>query len=877
MPDPDPRRPSPRLALSLTQSRVLVACACAAGITLSVVFAQQARRAEAARIAESFRGLTHYQMAANSERMRLIEELLAGLRRAVTYQNELTRDEFDGICNEIFARYEGFQSLQWLQVVPHAWRTWIEEQLSVDYGFPITFKWLTPANTFQPAGERKEYRVIRYAMPVESNAIVLGYDVSRAATAAYQDRAAASASLAVTAPFRLAQTSRDDEELGINFIMPVYGPGDDEPELRGFVQGVFRASGIFAPSVLPEYSGHATYRYLDRTDDPTRSTLLYSTAAEETVGPAGSPDPAPDNQPASPLAVQQVINIGGREWLFVAEARPDWIASLRTHQPELILGGGLCMTGLAALVLLGFFRRARWVDQLVVERTHDLLTQRGELQAILDHSPNAIWIKDLEGRYVLANRVLEQIYGEPLANVIGRTDEVFYPPEVAEEMRAADRRALQAASHILIEGEYDIRGERRHYYTVKFPVRRESGEIFGVGGIATDVTTFKRVEHQLAETQKLESLGVLAGGIAHDFNNLLTGMLGNASLIAHQLPAEDEIGQSAREIETAAKRAAELCRQMLAYSGRGRFVIERLDLAAAVRELVPLLRSSMGACTDLRLRLDPGLPAVDVDPSQFRQVIMNLVINACEALPAQGGWVEVTNALRRLDRRQLRQAIGHPDLPAGHYLSFQVRDNGSGIEPGNLRRIFEPFFTTKFTGRGLGLSAVLGIVRSHRGALRVDSVPGQGTTFELFLPVPEGATAGPPARSALAAPLPGSLHGLRVYLVEDEPAVYQLVLRILARAGAHVTAYDTGARAANEFTAGEHDLAIIDLTLPGLGGREVLARLRDRQPEIPVLVISGYSEQEADDQFYAVRPDGFLQKPFSAAELMEAIERIRRG
>ncbi len=871
-PAPGPRRASLRLGLSTLQSRIVIATVVALGLGLSAWFAQRARRAENARINESFRSLTSYQTAANNERVRLLAEILKGLRRGIAYQPDLSREAFEGMCFEILAAYEGFQSLQWVQQVEAADRPAVERQMRADYGYPIEFKWRTEADGFRNAEPRDNYRVIRFATPLESNAIVLGYDVQTAPTAVFQDRAIETRDMVVTAPFRLAQSTAENEELGIIFILPVFWPGEGETPLRGFVQGVFRASGIFEPSVLPENREHAIYRYFDQTDSAENPVLLLSTDRRGGNTRFEHPPVTPGAPP--PRFEQQVISIGGREWLFVAQARPEWISSLGNHQSELIIGGGFTTTLLAAFLLLGFFRRSRWVNQLVAERTQALLTQQGELQAILDHSPNAIWIKDLTGRYILANRELEQIYNRPLDTVLGATDDLFYPAEVAAEMRAADERALRSDSHILIDGKYDIGGEERHYYTVKFPVRRENGEVFGVGGIATDVTTFKRVEAQLAETQKLESLGVLAGGIAHDFNNLLTGMLGNASLIAHGLPPENDISESAREIETAARRAAELCRQMLAYSGRGKFVIERLDLSKAVEELVPLVKSSIGSKAVLNLCLASDLPPVDVDPSQLRQIIMNLVINAAEAQPPEGGPVFVTTSSRQVDAATLSQGVGHPDLRSGPYVSFVVEDHGHGMDTDTLRRIFEPFFTTKFTGRGLGLSAVLGIVRSHQGALLVDSKPGAGTTFELLLPAAEGDldhrldTALPP--SALPP-----MQGLRLFLVEDEPTVYKLVSRVLVQAGAQVTAYQDGAQAAAEFDPSKFDLAVLDLTVPGLSGRDVFHRLRALQPDLPVLLISGYTEQEAADQFSDVRPSGFLQKPFTSRELIRAIDTIR--
>ncbi len=870
---PDSRSPFPRLISNPLGTWGLTGLLLFLGGLLSFWFADRAQRSEQQRISENFRSLTNYQIAANDERIGLIFELLAGIRRAVLYQDTLTRAEFDGLCREIFDTHTGILSLQWVMEVPADRRREVERQLGADYGYPITFKHRTPANTFAPAPPAEAYRVIRYATPLEPNAIVLGYDITSAPTFADQEYARLNNSTAISTPFRLAQTNRDDEEFGIIFILPVIVPNPGgSPTLRGFVQAVFKVSGIFEPAILDQYSDHAVYRYYDQSVDPAHPVLLYSTTERRTNPLAVGPDPS--SETSFPRTLQQVIKVANREWMFRADARPEWIHAASSHESELILFAGLGMTALIALLFHGFARREHWAQKLIQERTEALVKGQRELQGIIDNSPNAIWIKDTAGRYILANQKMQMIYGEEVGSIIGQSDELFYPPDIAADMRAADERALRSDSHILVEGEYTIHGEQRYFYTVKFPLRDEQGVPFGIGGIATDVTTFKRVENQLAETQKLESLGVLAGGIAHDFNNLLTGMLGNASLMSVTLPPGDANRELAGEIETAARRAAELCRQMLAYSGRGKFVIERLNFTKAVEELVPLLRSSISSRTELRLHLDPQLPSIDADPSQLRQIIMNLVINASEALPESGGWVAVSSSSRYVISDHLREAIGHPDLLSGDYVSFRVQDNGSGMDEETQRRIFEPFFTTKFTGRGLGLSAVLGIVRSHQGALLVESALGHGTTFELLLPVAEGEADAQLAQTQPPFEQP-PLRGLRVFLTEDETAVYRLITRVLAQAGAHVTAYENGAQAAAEFMPGKHDLAILDLTLPGLDGREVLVRLRDRQPDLPVLLISGYSEQEAYNHLTSVKPNGFLQKPFSSDELLAQIATIR--
>ena len=263
-----------------------------------------------------------------------------------------------------------------------------------------------------------------------------------------------------------------------------------------------------------------------------------------------------------------------------------------------------------------------------------------------------------------------------------------------------------------------------------------------------DITDRKRSEESMREMQKLESLGLLAGGIAHDFNNLLTGIIGNASLLETEFSRRSPQGEAARCLMEAADRMARLTSQMLAYSGRGRFVVEPVDLSRQVVQIVSLIQASIPKTVELRLALDNNLPAIEADASQLQQVIMNLVINAAEAIDTGQGMVEVRTGVHEVGERNCTPMSPARRPRRGEYVVLTVQDNGHGMDPATQARIFDPFFTTKFTGRGLGLSAVLGIVRGHRGLLTVDSRPGAGTTFRVFFPVAGGRH---PAASVIAA------------------------------------------------------------------------------------------------------------------------------
>ncbi len=250
----------------------------------------------------------------------------------------------------------------------------------------------------------------------------------------------------------------------------------------------------------------------------------------------------------------------------------------------------------------------------------------------------------------------------------------------------------------------------------------------------------RMVESKMIEAQKLESLGVLAGGIAHAFNNLLTGVMGNVSLARLDMPPDSPLEPYLDQIEKASIRAADLCKQMLAYSGRGHFMLQRVDLSKLADETIYLLQSSISKQAILRLNLASDVPPVLADRTQLRQILMNLVINASEAIGPNSGVINLATGLTRVDQNYLESTVAPSQLKPGDYAFLEVSDTGCGMTPETLARIFDPFFTTKFTGRGLGLAAVLGIVRGHKGALKVSSEPGKGTTFKILLPCAEGVT-----------------------------------------------------------------------------------------------------------------------------------------
>jgi CheY-like chemotaxis protein len=381
----------------------------------------------------------------------------------------------------------------------------------------------------------------------------------------------------------------------------------------------------------------------------------------------------------------------------------------------------------------------------------------------------------------------------------------------------------------------------------------------------------------MRQTQKLESLGVLAGGIAHDFNNLLTGILGNASLALDDIPPGTPAREPVEAVISASERAAQLARQMLAYSGKGHFVLERVDLSARVRDTLPLIKSSIPATVEMRLDLDDRLPPVEADGAQLQQLIMNIIINGAESIPeGANGAVAIATRTEELGKEGSRvcNPVGGGELPPGRYVLFEVVDTGSGMDDETRARIFDPFFTTKFTGRGLGLAAVLGIVRGHRGAIEVQSALGKGTTFRVFFPAAPASRADlPPTAAIRDIDLRGA--GL-VLVVDDEQTVRAVAKQSLERYGYKVLLAEDGARGLDIFRreAGRIQCVVLDLTMPVMSGEETLARMKSVRPSVPIILSSGFNEPQAIRQFEGKGLAGFLQKPYKSSVLLEIVKRV---
>ena len=417
-------------------------------------------------------------------------------------------------------------------------------------------------------------------------------------------------------------------------------------------------------------------------------------------------------------------------------------------------------------------------------------------------------------------------------------------------------------------------GAYRCFRTRGAPLRNTEGTVEKWFGTCTDIEDQKVAERHMLDLQKRESLGLLAGGVAHDFNNLLVGVLGNASMIEETLEQWHPLRPLVKSIIEAAERATYLTRQMLAYAGKGRIFLERVDVNALVRSTASLVKASFPKSVRLVLNIDEPVLIVEADSGQIQQVVMNLAINGAEAVgEEQSGSVYIGTSVVELNHAFLREHTFIGDAPReGVYVCIEVRDTGAGIERDTLARIFDPFFTTKFTGRGLGLAAVRGIVQSAHGALEVISLVGHGATFRVLLPALEGA---PPLIEAApkdqavekASRLPAIL------VIDDEEIVRHTSRAMLTQAGYSVLLAEGGQQGLDIFAAPPAEIALIilDMSMPGLSSKDTLTLLRMRNDRVPVLIFSGFSEEHVHQYFEGLKISGFVQKPFTRSRIISAV------
>jgi two-component system cell cycle sensor histidine kinase/response regulator CckA len=521
-------------------------------------------------------------------------------------------------------------------------------------------------------------------------------------------------------------------------------------------------------------------------------------------------------------------------------------------------------------------------DDTELKRSEELLQYQVNLaDAISQNAAEALFLVDSEGRTTFANPTAQAMFGWTSEELVGQLlHEKLTCGSSGVSTDVEDLTQLQT----LLTGE-TLRAQEGYFVhkdghlvpiTCSISPVKGDGKIEGAVLVVRDLTEQRKAEEAereneeaLQQAQKLESIGVLAGGIAHDFNNLLTGIMGNAGLARRAIVSgrTEQAAVLLRDVLAASERAADLTRQLLAYAGKGRFVIQPVDLCRLVTEVSTLIRTSISKKITLVIDVPDDCILIEADRAQLQQLVMNLVINGGEAIGDQAGTLTVRIRTEHFTERRTRPRTEGFPISTGDYVRIEVTDTGAGMDTETRSRIFEPFFTTKFLGRGLGLSAALGIVRGHRGAISVRTEPGEGTTFTILLPVPREVRR---ERTSGHIHVEDETRGIGTILVaDDEEGVRSLVASVLEDAGYTVElAVDGGEAVERLRQLGDRvRLVLLDLTMPILGGAEAAAELRRIQPQIPIIAMSGYGDIEVMQHFSQAGVDDFLPKPFTPDQL----------
>ena len=569
--------------------------------------------------------------------------------------------------------------------------------------------------------------------------------------------------------------------------------------------------------------------------------------------------------------------------------------------------------------------RSFLIDITQRKRTELALEESEKLyRHLVEHASDIIYRADVHGRFRVFNSVATKLLGYSAEELIGRSYLDLIRPDFRGKTRRFYREQLaHRLSHTYLEFPALAKDGTEVWFGQNVEIIEEEGRVVGFQAITRDITrefhtrevlesvrdelerrvkertaelessnellrleiaerqreanARHELEQQMQHIQRVESLGVLAGGIAHDFNNILAAIMGFASLALPHIPESSPARSSVEEVIAASKSAAQLTQQMLAYSGRGKFNIVPLNLSQLIEDVTRLITTVISKKAVLKLNLAQDLAAIEGDSAQLQQLLINLLINASDSLADQAGSIRLTTGTQRVREGELAAALPGRSLPEGLYVFVEVADTGCGMDEGTIQKIFDPFFTTKFTGRGLGLAAVHGIVRGHHGALAVRSEPGAGTSFRVIFPATKRAvetTRQPVVSKDDQAVVEGV-----VLVVDDEAGVRAVTSQILEGAGASVLSAVDGFDAIRQFESHSREIraVLLDLTMPGLDGVEVFQRLIAIDPGVKVILFSGYDEQDVSRRCGRTPPAGFLRKPFTASELLKCIRPLFRG
>jgi PAS domain S-box-containing protein len=695
---------------------------------------------------------------------------------------------------------------------------------------------------------------IRIVVPREGNEPALGKDLHNHPNEIVRtalSRAVNSNDICRTTPIDLLQGGKG--------IATYLGVRDAGGGIIGFINGVFRIDKL-VESCLSEESLRQRFRF-----------RLLEENGEVVI--SHGPD---QGVVAWPHSVEVKVRIIDRHWTLMIASSEALLAQNSTLAIKFMQPGGILL-----VILVSFLVR------LLLLRHKAVKESELSFRTLFNSGPVGLSVSTFSGKSIMWNDIMTRITGYTLNDLKNKNlADIYADPEDREELLRELEVKDRVQNHVLKMKRKD--GSQFYASLTMVPLSFKGDTILLTAVL--DITERRKLEEerlnlerQVQQAQKLESLGVLAGGIAHDFNNILMTIIGNADLVLQDLPFHVPTRNNIKEIEKAARRAAGLAKQILAYSGKGKFVVETICLNEFFDEMAHLLEVSISKRTKLQYNFTENLPVFEGDPTQVRQIILNLITNASEAIGEEDGTIYLTTGLMEcdshfLDTDNAANPVGIDDpLPPGPYVFLEVVDTGCGMDADTQIKIFDPFFTTKFTGRGLGMAAVLGIIRGHRGVIKIKSEVGKGTTFRILLPVSTDAVIKEKKPKPKRELLPDDWHGSgTILIVDDEDSICAVGRKMLERLGFAVLTAGDGIEALAVFEkhSAEINCVLLDLTMPRMDGEQTFKELRLIYSDLKIILCSGYDEQEATRHFTGMGLAGFLQKPYQFKVLKQKLREI---
>ncbi|CAN5909849.1 hypothetical protein BH11PSE8_BH11PSE8_00770 [soil metagenome] len=852
------------------------------------------RQNEAAQLRASFDFGLRQTTSRIEQRMAGYEQLLRGVQGLFEASGTVDRQSFAAYADAVLVGSDiaGLQSIAYAPVLA-------ADGLAAHVA-------AVRANGFQhydvrPAGERPLHAPITYIAPlVMVNQMAMGFDpLGEAVRRNAMLQARDSGGAAITGKIDLITEASAHPQAGFLMILPLYRQGiavgsvdARRAQSTGWVWAAMRVGDLMA-GLYGEGTPGLEVRIYDGVT-LADSALMYRSSAAHATGADRAATAAAQAEAVPRFEAQEYIGFHGHTWTLRVRTLPEFEVLNAQGVARVIAAAGTAFSLLLAMLTYQLVNgRARAFDTARL-MTRELRDSEERYRRIVETANEGIWLIDADARITFANPTMQrmlgyseaELLGRPIADFVSDHDGLAAPLPACGGVPANATSAASASTATAGRRELGIRRQDGSALWVSLSVSTildDTGRFAGALGMCTDITDQRGaearrtlLEAQLRESQKMEAIGTLAGGIAHDFNNILAAILGNVAAARRELPPQGGVPVAANldQIDKAAVRARTLVQQILAFSRMQPHVMVCQALRPLIEEAITLLRATLPAQVELRVELTEEALFVDADATQIQQVLMNLCTNAWHALHGSRGRIDIGLESTVIDT-EAAQRLG--ELHAGAHAHLWVADTGSGMDEATRARVFEPFFTTKRVGlgTGLGLSVVHGIVTTHAGAVSVESTPGRGSTFHLYLPLQAEPAIARPTPSTAAASSPQG-QGQHVMYVDDDPAMLLIVERLLVRAGYRVTALERPAEALAMLTAqpGEFDVLVTDYNMPELTGLDIATEIAQLQPELPVLITSGYISEEMRAEAAHVGVRSLLQKEFTLERLAALVHAV---